>query len=319
MAADDQGPMTLPLDRRGRNPFSGDYLAVLARYEQTGEDDDPFAEDDDIWGDGENDPLASPKLQPQATSTSTGPGPGDSTAVATPATDTVEARRARWRLDLDDLEFLSDLYMEQHRYTDAESVILKGFMRYTDKSHVDPSDPELPDMLAIRLGICRIHQHDLPAGEAYLLRLVSLYEDYATDAITDTPDDMELKVKMALEVAEAYLSGNYHQKALGFMEMLANIADRILVNGDESTRLLASRMAECHIKLGNNATAIKLIEKILAFSDKDVGLWLQLASAYQGAGDDARAAQTMNHVSVLTAAQEQQSQATRQAQLAEEA
>ncbi|KAH6582485.1 hypothetical protein BASA61_008515 [Batrachochytrium salamandrivorans] len=183
-----------------------------------------------------------------------------------------------YRMGFEELNMLSELYIEVGEYEKAIAGIKQGITRLcgeplelidydTDDEFLPSSGKNivLPTELRTKLGICRLYLGDSELAQCHFSVL------YASD--------IEMYSELFFDVAEAYMGCRKFSSALGVLECLTR-------NEPTNVSVTWSRMARCNHQLGNTDMAIKLYRKAIKSDPDDAEIKRSLAEIYEVMGNE---------------------------------
>ncbi|KAK5664690.1 transcription factor TFIIIC subunit tfc4 [Batrachochytrium dendrobatidis] len=187
----------------------------------------------------------------------------------------------QYRMGYEELNMLSELYIEVGEYEKAIFTIKQGVHRLCklpltviDCDTDNEFDPclentiHLPIELRTKLGICRLYLGD------------STLAQYHFDILYE--EGTETYSELYFDVAEAYMGCRKFAPAFEILKVLTQ-------NESTNVSVTWSRMARCQHQLGNNTMAIKLYRNASKADPDNADLKRSLAEIYEALGDETQA------------------------------
>ncbi|KAJ3362036.1 transcription factor TFIIIC subunit tfc4 [Kappamyces sp. JEL0680] len=191
------------------------------------------------------------------------------------------------RMEYEEINMLSELYMELEQYAKAVETIHNGLcglfdlapdsISWKDAAQYNSTFPACPSELRGKIGICCLFLGETEAAEGHIAKLFVQGAEYYPEAY--------------FEVGEAYLKLNRSEYAL-------RVFNTIAASGGGSG-LVKRKIALCYANLGDYQHALKTCESsnalwltvVLRREPNDVEIQNQIVILLEKLGDDRRAAQ----------------------------
>ncbi|KAJ3162863.1 transcription factor TFIIIC subunit tfc4 [Geranomyces michiganensis] len=187
------------------------------------------------------------------------------------------------RVGYEELNMLSELYMDRGAYHSAITAIKRGCRRILQTSsqalesdEVNDNDSEfieeegghaIPLDLQVKLGICRLYLSDPNRAQAHFQPLYAM-------PVADYSD-------LYLDVADTYMKLKMYPSALALLDVIKR-------DPELDAPIIWKKMGICHSRLGNLMVAAHWFETVLQALPSDRATKFELATVCDELGDDER-------------------------------